>query len=210
MRTPPLIGLLVALLSAGTIFAQPTISPSEQGISIRLATPGGEVAVLGAARYLADGIGLLWSDATSLPADLEGATSWSGPWPKPKLAVWVAVDVEKGRAASASTGLPLERPGLEVDSRNWQDRSVLRLPPGSYRALLVRAKTGALAGGTISVFDGRSSWAELDVAQLTPVGPAREAITSARVGDVIVLLEVDRLRLAIFTLTVADLGEVAP
>jgi hypothetical protein len=138
----------VTLGAAQTV--QPAIALSEKLITVRAVSPGGTVAIFGAAREEGAALRLSrWQHAIE-DTDRDGAVELSLPTPIPPDSIWFAVDVETGALAVARP------PASRFRARDFAPEMLVKGPDakidrfvvnkGMVDLLVVRPHVGAWTG----------------------------------------------------------------
>jgi hypothetical protein len=189
------------LASAGTV---PKLTLGPQSLTGTGFTPGGQVAWLGAGREIAEYYATLVHPQGAATADAQGGVTVPLDRPVAPLSVWVAVDVTTGAYALVA---PAGSAVRQVDP-----------PPGAFRAgtpsdlfadrhnlveaLLVRPGQGAwqlsVGDGGAADEDGQGDGqVRFSLDHLRPLAAAPAAPAKALALDLLVILDVERLEVAI-------------
>lgn len=212
LRYPLVVVLLFLANNLAGEPEAPAIRLEAGEITISGMTPGGDVAVIGAARSYEGGIHHRWDLADSLAdSDLDGRVTWPQNLGVPTYSVWVAIDVATGRHATAAGARPADR-SMPLPAgklvRTGTGRAAIDLPAGEYRVLLVRPGVGVLEGQTRSISRGPGLLpsAELPAEQMTPLGPGRLTFADPEVGDLLVVVDLEYSRVLARQLVAGDFG----
>lgn len=179
----------------------PTLQLTPATVEAAGMTPGGDVILVGVARYSERAVTYRWQAVESLAdGDLDGAGSWTPEAGVRQVSAWVAVDLATGRHAAAFGTSTLARALSLPEAPLVRSTGRLRafsLPQGNYQLALVRPDIGA--------WQGVVSDRELPAADLGPVGVVSKAPSGdPQVGDVLVVIDLDTVRVLIKELAAGD------
>ena len=185
----------------------PALSLAGGAVAVSGLAPGGQAVVFGVAREVRDGVStVVRREAVLADDDGDGAVRLELPGEVPAASVWVAVDLGSGGLAIATPeGSPFAQVPLPIDGlrRSQADLPDLLEAESAYvEALLVRAGQGAWSltagnGGTGDEDGTSDDRIRSSLESMTPVGGSPDAPRKYAGGDLLVVVDPNRMEIAV-------------